>query len=157
MNGQVPLLVREASEAPDRIADLLADATGALRTAASLIRERDPVFAVTVARGSSDHAASFAACLLATRCGLVVASLPPSVVTLYRARLRWRPALLLAISQSGVSPDIVSVAQTARAEDALVIGLINEVDLPLAARRRPRRSVVRRRRARCRRHQDVSR
>lgn len=131
--GDKPLLVREAAEAPDRIANLLADDTGALRSAASLIREASPRFAVTVARGSSDHAASFAAYVMATRCGLVVASVAPSVVTLYDARLRWQSALVLAISQSGVSPDIVAVAKAARAGDALVIGLINAPHSPLAA------------------------
>src|SRR5437899_2900126 len=62
---------------------------------------------LTVARGSSDHAAGYCAYLIMARLGRIVASLPMSLVTLYRSPLATRDALAIAISQSGQSPDVI--------------------------------------------------
>ncbi|WP_448207404.1 SIS domain-containing protein [Azospirillum sp. sgz302134] len=126
------LMRAEALSAPDRIAAQLAANAPALARLAEVLRARPPAFAVTVARGSSSHAAGYARALFETALGLVTAPAAPSAVTLYGARLRLRAALVLTISQSGQSPDLVTVVEQARAEGALTLALVNDEDSPLA-------------------------
>src|ERR687898_68457 len=104
-------MLQETREAPARVAELLREDVGAYRALA----DRPPAFAATVARGSSDHAATYAASLLGVTCGLVTASIPPSLITRYGAALALERALVLAISQSGASPDIVATLRAATA------------------------------------------
>jgi glucosamine--fructose-6-phosphate aminotransferase (isomerizing) len=100
---------------------------------AKRLREAPPRVVVTCARGSSDHAATFAKYLFETRLGILVASAAPSVASLYGARFDLRDALFLAISQSGRSPDLVAGARSAREAGALVIAAVNDEASPLAA------------------------
>ncbi len=97
------------------------------------IKLQPPPFAMTIARGSSDHAATFAKYVLEMRAGWVTATAAPSVITLYEAKLHVKNAFVLGLSQSGASPDLVSVMQAARAGGALTVALVNEVNSPLAA------------------------
>ncbi len=127
------LMLREAREAPAAVARALAENERRCRDLAVRLRERPPPFAITCARGSSDHAATFAKYLFETRLGLVTASIGPSVSSIYGSPLRVRGALFLAISQSGRSPDLVHLAEAARAEGALTVALVNDAASPLAA------------------------
>ena len=126
------LMLAEALAAPDALARFLAadaDSWGAL---AARLRAADPPAAVTVARGSSDHAASYLAYLLTARLGLPVASLSPSLVTLRHAPLRARGLLAAALSQSGQSPDIVESLAALGAAGAITVALVNDTASPLA-------------------------
>ncbi|MBV8455913.1 MAG: SIS domain-containing protein, partial [Acetobacteraceae bacterium] len=96
------------------------------------LRERPPPFAATVARGSSDHAASYAASLFGIRVGLAAASISPSLITRYHAQLTLSGALVMALSQSGASPDLVDVLAMARHAGAFTVALVNVLDSPLA-------------------------
>lgn len=125
-------MLRETREAPARVAELLREDAGAYRPLAAELASRAPAFAATVARGSSDHAATYAATLLALKAGIVTASLPPSTVTRYRAKLRLDGALALAISQSGAGPDLVMTLEVAAAAGALTVAIVNDVAAPLA-------------------------
>lgn len=87
---------------------------------------------VTLARGSSDHAATYARYLLETRVGVLTASLAPSVSSVYATRAHLHDTVLLAISQSGQSPDLLDTARAARDAGARVVALVNEEDSPLA-------------------------
>lgn len=89
--------------------------------------------ALTVARGSSDHAASYCAYLVMARLGRIVASLPMSLVTLYKSPLVTRDTLTIAISQSGQSPDVVEPIRYFRAGGATTVALVNDTASPLAA------------------------
>ncbi|WP_187364280.1 SIS domain-containing protein [Massilia genomosp. 1] len=89
--------------------------------------------ALTVARGSSDHAANYCAYLIMARMGRIVASLPMSLVTLYKSPLVTRDTLTIAISQSGQSPDVVEPIKYFRDGGATTIALVNDIDSPLAA------------------------
>lgn len=122
----------EVEEIPDAAARFLDRSVGALREAGEAIRRHDPKFVVTVARGSSDHAASFMKYAVELTAGLAVASVGPSVASIYGARLRLDGACCLAISQSGKSPDIVAMVDQAREGGALTIALTNTADSPLA-------------------------
>jgi glutamine---fructose-6-phosphate transaminase (isomerizing) len=97
------------------------------------LRARPPRAVVTCARGSSDHAATFAKYLIETRAGVLTASAAPSITSVYDASPDLRGCLFLAISQSGRSPDLVASARTAAAQGAMTLGLVNADDSPLAA------------------------
>jgi glucosamine--fructose-6-phosphate aminotransferase (isomerizing) len=123
---------REIEEIPEAVARLLERSGPALTEAGRGIRDRDPHFLVTVARGSSDHAATFMKYAVELTAGLAVASVGPSVASIYGARLRLNGSACLAISQSGKSPDIVAMAEMARSRGSLAIALTNTADSPLA-------------------------
>ncbi len=96
------------------------------------LRDNPPPFVVTCARGSSDHAATYAKYLFETQLGLVTASASPSVGSVYEARQQLQGALYLVISQSGKSPDLLRNAEAAKAAGARVVALVNVEDSPLA-------------------------
>ena len=100
--------------------------------AARRLRALKPAFVVTIARGSSDHAALFLKYAVEIRLGLACASLGPSIASLYRAPLRLGGAVAVTISQSGRSPDIVAMQQAAKAAGATTIALVNDVQSPVA-------------------------
>ncbi|MBX3577591.1 MAG: SIS domain-containing protein [Rhizobiaceae bacterium] len=123
---------REVEEIPEAAARFLDGSGAVLRDAGAAIRRHDPKFVVTVARGSSDHAASFVKYAVELTAKLAVASVGPSIASIYGARLRLAPACCLAISQSGKSPDIVAMVEEARQGGALTIALTNTAGSPLA-------------------------
>jgi glucosamine--fructose-6-phosphate aminotransferase (isomerizing) len=124
---------REIEEIPAAAARLLDRSGALLEEAGRAIAARDPHFVVTVARGSSDHAATFMKYAVELTAGLAVASIGPSIASVYGRKLRLAGSACLAISQSGKSPDIVAMAEAARAGGALTVALTNTADSPLAA------------------------
>jgi len=96
------------------------------------LRALAPRAVATCARGSSDHAATFAKYLIETRAGVLTTSVAPSVLSLYRAQAPLRDVLLLIISQSGASPDLVAAAQAAKDAGAFVLALVNAPNSPVA-------------------------
>ncbi len=143
------LMASEIAEIPQAVARLLAD-PGPVRDAARAARAKDPALIATVARGSSDHACAFLKYAAELTLGLPVASIGPSVASVYGATLRLGPAVTLAVSQSGQSPDILATTAAARAAGALTIAITNDpasplaagVDHPLALHAGPERSVA---------------
>lgn len=127
-------LAREAAEAPDACERAITQNADAIAALVERLRQHPPSMVATCARGSSDHAATYGAYLLASSLGTPVASIGPSMVSIYgRAPAGLRGALVLVVSQSGRSPDVVQLAIAARAAGALVVGLVNDVSSPLAA------------------------
>lgn len=126
-------MLTEASEAPGVVARQFERNADAVAALAERLRATPPRFVVTGARGSSDHAATFAKYLIETRLGLVTASAAPSVATIYGRTLAMEGALFLAISQSGRSPDLIDMTERAKAGGALTVALVNDPDSPLAA------------------------
>jgi glucosamine--fructose-6-phosphate aminotransferase (isomerizing) len=125
-------MYREAAQAPEAVREQLqANAAGVARLAARL-RQAPPRAVVTCARGSSDHAATFARYLIETRLGLLTSSAAPSVSSVYDARPDLAGAVVLAISQSGASPDLLAAVSSARAAGAYIVALVNAEDSPLA-------------------------
>jgi glucosamine--fructose-6-phosphate aminotransferase (isomerizing) len=127
------LMFREAAESADAVARQLRDNDALIASLTAELRARPPRFIVTGARGSSDHAATYAKYVFETQLGIVTASGAPSVSSVYAAKPGLTDALFVAISQSGRSPDLVQQARMARAAGAQVIALVNVVDSPLAA------------------------
>lgn len=124
---------REIEEIPVAVARLLSEGRDELAAAGAALRERNPDMLVTIARGSSDHAATFIKYAVELLAGIPVASVGPSISSIYGRELRLPNAAAIAISQSGKSPDIVSMATSARRNGALTFALTNTPDSPLAA------------------------
>jgi glutamine---fructose-6-phosphate transaminase (isomerizing) len=126
------LMLRETAEAPAAVARLIAENEQRCHDLVERLRAKPPRFAVTCARGSSDSAATYAKYLLEIRLGVVVASVGPSISSIYDARPAMSDALFLAISQSGRSPDLLALAESARKDGALTVALVNDPASPLA-------------------------
>ncbi|MFM0386161.1 SIS domain-containing protein [Paraburkholderia dipogonis] len=124
-------MLKEALASAETVAAQLRDTSRVEALAAKLAQQPRHV-ALTVARGSSDHAASYFASLTMSRLGVPVASLPMSVATLQQAPLQVRDQLALAFSQSGKSPDLVGTMEALRQADALTVAAVNAPSSPLA-------------------------
>ncbi|WP_299671461.1 SIS domain-containing protein [uncultured Roseobacter sp.] len=122
----------EILEIPAAIDALLSNGAGDMQKAADALRETNPAFFISVARGSSDHAATYFKYASELIAGVPVASVGPSIASIYDRRLKLSLAASLAISQSGKSPDIVRMAEMARAAGALSLALTNHRDSDLA-------------------------
>lgn len=125
-------MAREVAEIPQAAARLLSRGRAQITAAAAALRAADPGLIVTVARGSSDHAATYLKYAVELTAGLPVASVGPSVASIYRRPLRLAGAACLGISQSGQSPDIVEMMRAAGAGGALTLALTNEGMSPMA-------------------------
>ncbi|MEK6424754.1 MAG: SIS domain-containing protein [Burkholderia gladioli] len=124
-------MLEEARQASDVVAAQLADQS-AVEALVGRLLDTPPQVALTVARGSSDHAASYFASLTMSRLGVPVASLPMSVATLQQAPLRVRDQLAIAFSQSGKSPDLVNTMTALRDAGARTVAAVNVLPSPLA-------------------------
>jgi glutamine---fructose-6-phosphate transaminase (isomerizing) len=124
-------LVDEIRQQPAVAANLLARAADIARVARA-VREQPVDHVVIAARGTSDHAAIYAQYAFGVRLGLPVALATPSVLSLYGASLRFHRALVMGISQSGASPDIVGVVASAREQGVPTIAITNDPGSPLA-------------------------
>ncbi len=85
-----------------------------------------------LARGTSDNAAHYLKYLIETHIGLPVGLTSPSSVTVYKSDLKYSNTLVIALSQSGQSPDLVHFATAARAANAYIIAITNDASSPLA-------------------------
>ncbi|MFL9995102.1 SIS domain-containing protein [Paraburkholderia sediminicola] len=124
-------MLKEALASAETVAAQLREPSRVEALAAKLAQQPRHV-ALTVARGSSDHAASYFASLTMSRLGVPVASLPMSVATLQQAPLQVRDQLALAFSQSGKSPDLVGTMEALRKAGALTVAAVNAPNSPLA-------------------------
>jgi len=139
---------REIEEIPEAARRLLTEGAPVIRAIA--LQAGAPVFLASVARGSSDHAATFLKYAAEIYLGLAMASLGPSVSSIYKGQVKLSQALVIAISQSGASPDILSVVDSASRQGAFTVGLTNTAGSELASRSRatvdicagPERSVA---------------
>ena len=122
----------EAAEAPAAVARLLAAEADTFAALGAGLRRNPPAAVLTVARGSSDHAAHYMAYLVMARLGRLVTSLPMSLVTLYHAQLQCQGLLAVAFSQSGQSPDLVGPLQWMGAQGARTLAFVNDAASPLA-------------------------
>ncbi len=125
-------MAAEIRDTPAAVARLLDQQGPALAALGRALRARDPAVVVTCARGSSDHAAGFFKYLVEILLGVPVASVGPSVASVYGAPLRLAGAAVVSVSQSGRSPDIVALQAAARAAGAFSIALVNQDGSPLA-------------------------
>lgn len=126
------LFEAEVREQPAALRRLLSEGRAAAEAAAAHIRGRSVRFAVLAARGSSDNAARYGQYVLGIRHQLVAALATPSLFTQYQVAPSLVDALVIGISQSGQSPDVVEVVQEARRQGATTLAITNAHDSPLA-------------------------
>lgn len=127
------LMEAEAAEIPAIVARQLEANARLLAHIGARLRARPPRAVITCARGSSDHAATYAKYLIETRARVVTASAAPAVTSVYGAEPDQRDCLFIAISQSGRSPDLLATLAAARHSGAITIALCNDTDAPLCA------------------------
>lgn len=133
MTDLVTQMRREIDEAPAAVDRVVGGAAAELAGVAAAIGRRSPTWVMIVGRGTSDHAAVYGRYLVETQLGLPAGLAAPSVTTVYDAPLRWHDGLVIAISQSGRSDDLIAVMERARRGGALTISITNDPDAPLAA------------------------
>jgi glucosamine--fructose-6-phosphate aminotransferase (isomerizing) len=124
---------REVDEQPEAFARLLASGAGTAQQIGADLKAYAPRFVVIAARGSSDNAARYAQYLFGVHHGLSVALAAPSLFTVYQAKANLERALVIGISQSGRSPDIVSVLAEGRRQGAFTVAITNAEGSPLAS------------------------
>ncbi|MFI8258692.1 SIS domain-containing protein [Streptomyces filamentosus] len=116
----------------ERLLDLHRARDSETARAASLVAARRPRFVLLVARGTSDHAALYAKYLFEVLCGLPCGLVSPSTMTAYDAAPVTADVLMVAVSQSGGSPDLVRSVEVGRARGALTLAVTNRADSELA-------------------------
>lgn len=126
-------MAREVAEIPQAAARFLAQSGPMVEQAAAAMRAIDPRLIVTVARGSSDHAATYLKYAVELQAGVPVASVGPSVASIYGRPLRLQGAVCIGISQSGQSPDIIEMMRAGRQGGALSIAITNFAESPMGA------------------------
>jgi glucosamine--fructose-6-phosphate aminotransferase (isomerizing) len=131
-DGERTLMHREAAEAADAVARMLAANRQTFADLGARLRANPPAVVVTCARGSSDHAATYGKYLIETMLGVPVASAAPSVSSVYAAPVAQGAAIVIAVSQSGRSPDLLATVAAYRAAGAQVVALVNDEGSPLA-------------------------
>ena len=124
---------REIAEQPAAVAATLAAVAEPAAALAAAVRERGLDRVVLVARGTSDHVAIYARYLLEARCALSASLAAPSLYTTYRPPVDLSRALVLGVSQSGETPEIVAALEFAAGRGALTAALTNDAGSPLAA------------------------
>ncbi|MBI5952812.1 MAG: SIS domain-containing protein [Chloroflexi bacterium] len=122
----------EITEQPERIKSLLFSQRKIVERIAAEIQKRDIQYVFLSARGTSDNAGRYANYLLGAMNGLPLALATPSLFTYYKQPPRLKNALVIGISQSGKSPDIVSVLEEGKKQGCLTLAITNEPNSPLA-------------------------
>lgn len=127
-------MAREIEEIPDVLDRQIADGLELYIEAGRKAGASKPRGFVTCARGTSDHAATFLKYIIETKTGLPVASIGPSVASVYNTNLKFADFVCVTISQSGGSPDLVALQNAARKGGAHTIAILNETDSPVGRR-----------------------
>ena len=122
----------EILEQPKRLADLLKNQRPAITEIAKAIQKRAPGFIMLAARGTSDNAGRYANYVLGSRNRMALALAAPSLFTYYQTPPELHNALVIGISQSGQSPDIISVLQEGRKQGCLTLAITNIPNSPIA-------------------------
>ncbi len=125
-------MAREIAEIPEMFEKQLQRGLQHYWETGAALRQSKPRGFVTCARGTSDHAATFFKYLIETKTGIPVASIGPSVASVYLADLKLDGFVSVAFSQSGGSPDLTKLQAAAQAGGAETIAILNVVDSPLA-------------------------
>ncbi len=124
-------MAAELREAPDAVRRQ--KSASAIAELVARCRRNAPRVVLTCARGSSAHAATFGKHLIEKHLGIPVAAAAPNIATVYDQSLRLKDQLVLTISQSGHSYDLIEFTTMAKESGALTVAIVNDVDSPLAA------------------------
>jgi len=131
MSKLVVIMASEIAETP-KVFTAILDNKKAFDSVKDVLLEEKIQSVLILARGTSDNAAHYLKYLIETQIGLPVGLTSPSSVTVYNAELKYANTLIVAISQSGQSPDLVKFATAARQANAYIIAMTNDDKSPLA-------------------------
>ena len=131
MSNLGAIMASEIAETP-KVFKAILDKKDAFEAVKNLLIEQDIKSVLILARGTSDNAAHYLKYLIETQIGLPVGLTSPSSVTVYGSKLKYSNTLIVAISQSGQSPDLVKFATAARESNAYVVAMTNDDSSPLA-------------------------
>jgi len=123
---------REIREQPGVFRTLLAEAEAPVGRLLEALRDRHIRSVLIAARGTSDHAATYAKYLFEVHQGIPVSLAAPSVLTLYGGRLSLADCFVIGISQSGRAADVMELLARAEASGGVVASLTNDPDSPMA-------------------------
>lgn len=123
---------KEALEASDVVANQFKQNNDRIKDIIADFQQFDPYSIVSIARGSSDHAAQFLNYLAMEKLGLLPTTLSLSILTLYKAQLKVNHSLGIAISQSGQSPDVVGPLNYFKEQGSPTLAMVNDIESPLA-------------------------
>ncbi|MEA3159371.1 MAG: hypothetical protein QOD95_919, partial [Gammaproteobacteria bacterium] len=126
-------MFEEAADASNAVRAQLQQDGARIAAVGAALRKLQPRAVITCARGSSDHAATYAKYLIETHARVLTASAAPSVSSVYGISQDVRGCLFIAISQSGRSPDLLASVAAAKSSGATVLALCNSADSPLMA------------------------
>src|SRR5207249_10863735 len=127
-SAEETLMLRGAGEAPAVVRSQRARNAAVVSELGERLRRNRARAVVTLARGSSDHAATFARYLIERHARVLTSSLSPSIASIYGATPDLTDMVVLAISQSGRSPDLLAAADQAREKGALLVAMVNDED-----------------------------
>ncbi|WDE07218.1 SIS domain-containing protein [Thalassomonas viridans] len=122
---------QEARQAPQVIKRQLATNRDKMIAIGDKLRALGPQSVMIIGRGSSDHAGVFGKYLIEIEAGIPTSSAAPSVSSVYGRQLKLDRSLVIVISQSGRSPDILAQAKMAKAAGAYCLALVNDVTSPI--------------------------
>ncbi len=125
------IMEQEAKQAPSVIEGQLAANKEQAEKIGAKLREIDPKMVMIIGRGSSDHAGVFGKYLIEIEAGVPTFAAAPSVSSVYGKQLKLAQALVIVISQSGRSPDIIAQAEMAKKAGAYCVALVNDETSPL--------------------------
>lgn len=125
------IMFREINEIPQMVKAITQSLSGDLRVH-SLLTEREFTNVVILARGTSDNAAHFFKYLIETKLGLPCGLASPSAATMYQVPFKYSKTLLIALSQSGQSTDLITFAKSAQTGGGFLLSITNDAESPLA-------------------------
>ena len=116
-------MAAEIASIPKLTRELVKNGRGITEHIGDLLRQQNPHVVTTIARGSSDHASSYLKYAIELLMGIPVSSTGPSISSVYGGTMNLKNAASFAISQSGESPDIIAMSNTAKDVEKLIEGL----------------------------------
>lgn len=132
MSAPGEIMFREINEIPRMLREI-AGSFDSQHPALSLLKDRDFTNVVILARGTSDNAAHFFKYLIETKLGLPCGLASPSAATMYHVPFKYSKTLLIALSQSGQSTDLLTFAKSAQTGGGFLLSITNDATSPLAA------------------------
>lgn len=126
------IMAGEMAEQPAMLRRILTEGAPAIQEVAGRVAERNPRFVLLTARGTSDNAALYAKYLLEILLGKPCGLTSMSTTTAYGAQPDLTDCLVITISQSGGSPDLVASTKAAREAGAITLAVTNNAGSPLA-------------------------
>ena len=131
LSPETTLMFAEAAESGAAVRRQQARNAQVMARLGSMLRAKKPRVLATLARGSSDNAATFLRYLVETHVGVLTSSASPSIASVYEAVPAMEGMAMLAVSQSGRSPDLIAAATAAKERGAFLISLVNDEQSPL--------------------------